>query len=184
MDNPIINTLKARKATRSISRETIPEEVILQLMEAIRLTPSCFNKQPWRFIFLESDKSREMGQQFLAPGNVPWASRAPLLVIGYARKEDDCVLPDGRAYYQFDVGMSVMNLMLAATHLELVARPMAGWDPAKIKELLELDDDDEPLIVIAVGLPSDDESHLADHYKGADRKPRTRKDASEIVKRR
>jgi len=183
MDNPILKILAARRATRSISRESLPENMVLELMEAIRMTPSCYNKQPWHFLFLQSQEGLAKGHQILSPGNHPWASRAPLLVIGYAKKKDDCMLPDGRAYYQFDVGMSVMNLMLSATHLGLVARPMAGWDPARVKELFKLEPDDEPIIVLAIGFPSDDESHLADYYKGADKKPRVRKEIMDIITR-
>jgi nitroreductase len=183
MDNPILDILGARKAGRSISGERLPDEVVQDLMEAIRMTPSCFNKQPWRYLFLESEDGLAKGHQILSKGNLPWASRAPLLVIAYAKRGDDCELPDGRAYYQFDVGMSAMDMMLCATHHGLVARPMAGWDSAKVKELFGLEAEDEPIVVIAVGKPSDDESHLADHYKGLDKKPRVRKDVSEIVRR-
>jgi nitroreductase len=183
MDNPILKILMARKATRSISRDSLPENLVAELMEAIRLTPSCYNMQPWRFLFLQSSEALTKGHQVLSAGNHPWASRAPLLVIGYAKKKDDCILPDGRAYYQFDVGMSVMNLMLSATHLGLVARPIAGWDPMKVKELFKLESEDEPIIVIVIGFPSDDESHLAERYKGADKRPRVRKDVSEIITR-
>jgi hypothetical protein len=37
--------------------------------------------------------------------------------------------------------------------------------------------------MIAVGRPSADESHLAEHYRGLDQKPRERKPAAEIVRR-
>lgn len=76
-----------------------------------------------------------------------------------------------------------MNLMLAATHHGLVARPMSGFEPEKIKERFELGADMQPLVMIAVGRPSDDESHLPERYKEMDKKPRQRKEAGEIVKR-
>ena len=183
MDNPILTLLNARKAGRSISRETLPESVITELIEAVRLTPSCSNNQPWRFLFLESPEALAKGHEALSASNRVWASRAPLLVVGYSRREDDCVSPDGRAYHQFDLGMSAMNLMLAATHYGLVARPMAGFEPEKIKERFELGADMQPLVMIAVGRPSDDESHLPERYKDRDKRPRERKEASEIVTR-
>lgn len=174
--------LGERHATRSISTEPLSEEQILALGEAARLAPSCFNKQPWRFLFLQSDEGREKGTRVLASGNQPWASRAPLLVIGYCREKNDCVLPE-RSYYHFDLGLSVMNMMLVATEMGLVARPMAGFDPTETKRLFELDDEDEPLVILAVGKPSEDEDHLPVHYKGLARKPRERKNLAEIVRR-
>jgi nitroreductase len=183
MNNSIIEILHARKATRSISQEPLPENIIVELIEAARLTPSCYNNQPWRFLFLESAEALAKGYDALSRGNRAWASRAPLLIVGYSRRDDDCILPDGRAYHEFDLGMSAMNLMMAATHQGLVARPMAGFDPEKIRHSFKLDPNAQPLVMIAVGLPLDDESHLSDRYKGIGEKPRQRKDASEIVQR-
>ncbi len=183
MNKAIIEFLKARHATRSISPEPLDDDTIDGLTEALHLTPSCFNNQPWRFLFLQSEAARDKGAQMLSDGNRPWASRAPLLVIGYTRKEDDCVLPDGRAYHQFDLGMAVMDLILAATERGLVARPMAGFDPGKARELFGLEVDQEPLVMLAIGKPSLDEDHLPDHVKGLAKNPRERKPASEIVTR-
>ncbi len=183
MENSVLNLLQDRLATRSIDVRPLPDPAVKQLMEAVRLTPSCFNNQPWRYLFLESEKSRSLGVEALSAGNRPWASRAPLLILGYSRKENDCVLP-GRVYHQFDLGMSAMNLMLAATYLGLVARPMAGFDPQKARELFSLSDQDEPLIMIAVGHPSKDETHLPDHYIGIGTKPRERKAAADTIERR
>jgi nitroreductase len=183
MDNPVLRLLHARRATRSISPEPLRADVIAELIEAARLTPSCYNNQPWRFLFLESQEARAKGHEALSAGNRTWAVRAPLLVVGYSRRDDDCVTADGRAYHEFDLGMSVMNLMMAATHHGLVARPMAGFDAETIKQEFNLDEAAQPLVMVAIGLPSEDENHLPDRYKGLDGKPRERKDASEIVTR-
>jgi nitroreductase len=180
--NPVIDLLEKRVAGRSINKEQLPSSMVDELIEAARLTPSCFNNQPWRFLFLQSEEARKKGYEVLAPGNQIWAGRAPLLVIAYAQRGNDCVINDGRAYYQFDMGMAVMSLMLAATVHGLTARPMAGFSPVKAKELFGLAPEDEPLVMLAIGRPSNDESFLPDHYKGLNQKPRERKSASEVVK--
>jgi nitroreductase len=179
----VIELLRRRIAGRSLSPEPLPEAVILDLLEAARLTPSCFNKQPWRFVFMESEQARRKGFPVLSSGNQPWAGRAPLLILGYSRADNDCQLKDGRAYHQFDLGMAAMNLMLCATEHGLAARPMAGFDPDAARKIFGLDPADQPLVMIAVGRPSADESHLAEHYRGLDQKPRERKPAAEIVRR-
>ena len=183
MSNPVIRILNDRIAGRSIATDPLDEPVVADLMEAARLSPSCFNNQPWRFLFLESDPARAKGVEALSAGNVPWAGTAPLLILGYTRAQDDCIIKDGRRYHQFDLGLSVMNILLAATYHGLTARPMAGFSPAKAKELFGLEEPDEPLIMIAVGKPSSDESHLPDHAKGKNDLPRERKDVSEIIRR-
>jgi nitroreductase len=180
MSNPVIELLEARRATRSILSDPLPEDVIDDLVESARLTPSCRNKQPWNYLFLASSEALEKGRRALAEGN-SWAARAPLLVVAHTREKDGCRIRDGRAYHQFDLGMSVMNVMLAATAHDLTARPMAGFDPGLLRELFDLPPDSQPLVMLAIGRPGDDNAdHLPDHFKGIEG-TRTRADASEIA---
>ena len=181
--NPIIQLLEARKASRSFSSKPLPPEALTEMAEAARLTPSCFNNQPWRFLFLESEPALEKGRHALTGGNRAWALKAPLLIIGYSRPQDDCRLKDGREYHQFDLGMSCMNIMLAATHQGLNARPLAGFDPEIIRTVFGLAPEYQPLVMIAVGYESSDESHLPANYRGLAGKPRLRKSVDEFLKR-
>lgn len=181
MESTVIGLLKNRHASRAISTRAIPADIVDELAEAARLTPSCFNKQPWRYIFMTGDDALAKGREMLTGANAVWASRAPLLIAAYSRKDDDCVTQDGRAYYQFDLGMSVMNVMLMATERGLTARPMAGFDPSGIINAFGLGEENEPLVMIAVGYPDEDESHLPEKMQGLGGKPRVRKDPGEIV---
>ena len=183
MKNQVVELLEKRLASRSFAADAIPKEIVDEIAEAARLTPSCYNKQPWRFMFLESPEALAKSNVFLVPGNAVWAGRAKLVVIGYSKAEDDCQLPDGREYHEFDLGLCVMNMILAATARGLVARPMAGFDPQKVREIFGLSETEKPLITVAFGYKSEDEAHLPDYYKGADSRPRERKPVSEIVKK-
>ena len=183
MNNSIIDILHKRLATRAISTETIPDDIVDELAEAVRLTPSCFNKQPWNYLFVLSDDGLRKAGQIFTGGNVKWAPRAPLIIIGYTRAEDDCRLEDGREYHQFDLGLAAMNLILAATEKNLVARPMAGFDPDKTRELFDIPEDFQPMITLALGYPSEDESHLPEYFQGKSNLPRVRKDLTEIVRK-
>jgi nitroreductase len=183
MKNVIVELLKDRVAGRAISAKPLSEQIRADLAQAARLTPSCFNNQPWRFVFFESDKSRADASEAFAPANRAWASVAPLIIVGYSRAKNDCQIKDGRDYHQFDLGMAVMNILLAATDHGLAARPMAGFRPALISELLGLDEADKPLVMIAVGHPDTDESNVPDMHKGKTAGGRERKPVDEIISR-
>ena len=183
MSNPVIGLLQKRKAGRSIDSKPVSEAIVDEIIEAARLTPSCYNKQPWNYILAISDEAREKAAEIFTGGNVQWAPRAPVIVIGYTKAEDDCQLPDGREYHHFDLGMSAMNIMLAATHHGLTARPMAGFDAEKTKQLFDIAKEYQPMIVIAIGYPSQDESQLPDYYRGADKKPRERKEGFQVARK-
>ncbi len=180
MSNPVVDLLHARIPGRSIAATPLDEAVTAELAQAVRLTPSCRNLQPWRFLFLQDEDGLARGRAALAEGNA-WAARAPLLVVASARREDDCHSPDGRDYYRFDLGLAVMNLMLAATARGLAARPMAGFDPEVVRDRFGLDPDVEPVVMVAIGLPSTDDDHLPEHHRGGHLEPRVRMPVDEIV---
>ncbi|MBN1809556.1 MAG: nitroreductase family protein [Planctomycetes bacterium] len=180
MPMPFIELLKARRASRAVSPDPLDEKTVSALVEAARFAPSCYNKQPWRYLFMTSPGALEKARSALAKGN-SWALAAPLLVAAYSKPSGDCVLPDGRSYHQFDVGMSVMNLMLQATELGLVARPMAGFKPQAVHDAFGLDPDDQVIIMIAVGRPGD-EASLPEKMRNLDDAPRQRLAPSQMAR--
>lgn len=60
MTHPIIKDLESRyTAKRYDSNKKISQEDMTTLMDAIRLTASSINSQPWKFIVLESDTAKQ-----------------------------------------------------------------------------------------------------------------------------
>ncbi|HDQ73523.1 MAG TPA: hypothetical protein ENN19_15720 [Chloroflexi bacterium] len=136
MDTQILKLLHERKATRAIAGRPVEEEKVEAILEAACLSASCSNNQPWRFILLDGDDPEALakGREALSGGNY-WAKTAPILIFGYSKADFDCQIGGGtREYYLFDLGMAVQNILLQATELDLVARPMAGFSPKKVRE--------------------------------------------------
>ncbi|MDF1546038.1 MAG: nitroreductase family protein, partial [bacterium] len=55
-----------RHSGRSYLEKAIPSDVIMKLSEIVRWTPSCANKQPWRFVFCRSGEERQKFNEALA----------------------------------------------------------------------------------------------------------------------
>jgi len=182
--SPVLQLLADRKASRALDPSPHPAELVAELVEAVRLTPSCRNNQPWRLTLLESPAARDAGAAALAPGNQVWAARAAVLAVLSARPADDCLTPGGLAYVGFDVGAASLALMLAATARGLVARPMAGFDADALRQAAGLAPEQEPWVVIALARPAADESFLPEGLRQLDDKPRQRKPTAEILARR
>lgn len=172
METSVIDLLNRRSAYRAISPRPIEEEKVRALMEAAQLSASCMNNQPWRFLVLDGPEALDRGRAALADGNY-WARTAPLLLIGFTREDLDCRPPDGRAYCLFDLGMAAQNILLQATELGLVARPMAGFTPGKVREAFQIPEDYTILVVIAVGYPGDLET-LNEKHREVSLAPRAR----------
>jgi len=59
MNHPIIDDLLWRHATKKYdARRQIPEKDLEILFEAMRLSASSINSQPWRFVVIESDEAK------------------------------------------------------------------------------------------------------------------------------
>ncbi|MDD2773398.1 MAG: nitroreductase family protein [Elusimicrobiales bacterium] len=126
--------LKERRSYRSLETAPVTDALIGELAQAAALMPSCFNNQPWRFVFARDPRVLEKLHGALSKGN-EWAKAAPLIVAVFGRKDSDCVLGD-REYYQFDIGLGTAGLVLRAWDLGLMAHPIAGYDPEAAAAIL------------------------------------------------
>ena len=53
--------IQKRRSTRSFKQVPVPDEMILEMLEAARLAPSASNTQPWRFVVVtEAEEKKEL----------------------------------------------------------------------------------------------------------------------------
>jgi nitroreductase len=151
----IKTTIEKRRAYRSFQHTEITPGIVKDLAECAQLAPSCFNNQPWRYIFVyEPDMLKKM-HAALSKGN-EWAQYASMIIAVLSKKDMDCLMKDGREYYAYDVGMATGFMILRATEMELVAHPIAGYDPVKVKEILNIPDEFSVITLVIVGKHSNE----------------------------
>jgi nitroreductase len=138
-----------RRAYRSLAPAQITEALIEDLADCAGLAPSCFNNQPWRYIFVDDAEILEKMKEALSKGN-EWAHAASMIIAVFSRRELDCLVK-GREYFLFDTGMATANMILRATELGLVAHPIAGFNEEKAKEILNLPGDMTLITLLIVG---------------------------------
>ena len=142
-----------RRAYRSLLPIKITNDLIYDLAECAQITASCFNNQPWRYIFVYDKDVLLKMHKTLSEGN-QWAKKASMIIVVLGRKEDDCIIRD-RFYYQFDIGMATCAIILRATELGLVAHPIAGYSPKKTREILGISENIDVITLVIVGKHSD-----------------------------
>jgi nitroreductase len=149
----ITDGIHARRAYRSLEPVEITKELVDDLATHAGLSASCFNNQPWRFVFVYDRAVLEKTWGALSKGN-KWAELASMIVAVFSRPEDDCRIGD-RVYNLFDVGMATATMILRATELGLVAHPIAGFSPKKVREILGIPDDYQVITLVNVGKKAD-----------------------------
>ncbi len=171
--------IEARRSTRAFVDRPVEPEKIERMIEAARWSPSCANRQPWRYVIVDrAAPSRPALEAALDPGNA-WAKRAPVLVVAAARRADGSVV-ENREYYLHDTGLATMSLLYRAVDQGLLVHPMAGWKEDAVRAALAMPGDAVPIAVVAVGYAGRHED-LDEATRRKDEKPRVRKEAGEIA---
>lgn len=145
----VLEAISKRRAYRSLAPAEITEDLIRDLARAAQLAPSCNNNQPARFVFIFDPEVLKEMHTALAKHN-DWAYAASMIIAVFSRKEDDCIIKE-REYHEFDCGQSAAFLILRATELGLVAHPIAGYSPAKTKDILGIPEEYQVITLIIVG---------------------------------
>ena len=144
--------IESRRAYRSLESVEISDDLIHDLAKSAGLSASCFNNQPWRFVFARDPKILRKLHGALTRGN-RWAKNASLIVAVFSSREDDCIIKD-REYHLFDTGMAVAFLILRATELGLVAHPIGGYNEDKVKEILGIPENIQVITLLNIGKKS------------------------------
>jgi len=146
---PVIKLIQERFSPRFYSDELVKEKDLSSIFEAARWAPSGHNHQPWYFYFAQKG-TRAYKELFstLNDYNQSWAKTAPLLILACAIQHNE----EGEnpfAYY--DLGASVISLILQAQSLGYYSRQIGLFDRKKVKKIFSLEKNLEPFIVIALG---------------------------------
>jgi nitroreductase len=171
----VSEAIHARRAYRSLEPVEITREIVEDLASHAQLSASCFNNQPWRYVFVYEREKLEELFEALSKGNA-WARQSSMIIAAFSKPDDDCQIRE-REYHQFDLGMATATLILRATELGLVAHPIAGFSPKKTREVLGIPDEYTVLTLIIVGKnmqelhPSLSESQKEAELKRPERNP-------------
>ncbi len=176
----VIQAIKKRRAFRSLKPVEINKKLVNDLAESAKLSPSCFNNQPWRFVFVFEPGILKKMHSALSTGN-EWAQSASMMIAVFSKKEDDCMIRD-REYHQFDLGMSVGFLILRAMELGLIAHPIAGFSPKKTREILGIPKEYQVITLVMIGKHTEEINPvLSDDQIKAEKKRPLRKRLKEFI---
>jgi nitroreductase len=172
-----------RHSVRTYKPEPLPEEQIVQCLEAARSAPSWRNSQCWRFIIVQDRSVIEQlaAQRIYGYPINNWLTSAPAVVVACADPRESGRHGD-LPYWAVDTAIAMENLVLAATALGLGTCWVAGFDEAAICRLLGIP---EPIRVVAytpLGFPADKESLMGRTVKTIARS-HARKPLAKIVHR-
>ena len=155
---PVDTLFLHRWSPRAFTAEPIPEAQLMTLLEAARWAPSCFNSQPWRFLYARRDTPQwDTFVGLLTPDNQAWARNASALVVvvsntlmkNPAGPSDTELVPSYT--HSFDAGAAWAQLGLQSTLSGLRAHGIIGIDMERARRELNVPDHFRIEAAIAIG---------------------------------
>lgn len=177
---PIESLLLSRWSPRAMSGEKVDPSDLHRLFEAARWAPSSYNEQEWRFLFANRETPQwKLFFDLLVEGNQAWCQQAGTLIVIVSAKN---FARNGKpnSAHTFDAGLATQNLLLQASAMGLVAHPMVGFNRSQARAVLEVPEDHEVEVMLAIGHPGDPQN-LPEGVRNMDLNPSGRHPQSEFV---
>ena len=160
MEN-VLDIIKNRRSIRNFEDREVPQEVLEQILEAVRWSPSWANTQCWEVIVVKDLEIKKKLQEAMGKGNPATRAivEAPIVVglcgklhsSGYYKGEVTTKFGD---WFMYDVGLATQSLCLTAHALGLGTVIAGLFDHDKAKEVLQIPEGIELVSLIPTGYPA------------------------------
>jgi len=150
----IFEKIISRRTIRKYVRKDVPEEILLKCVDAARLSPSGANRQPLKYIIVND---QELLKEVF--NTLSWAG----YLINYHPSEEEMpgayvvLLLDKNIQVDpgHDAGIAAMSVSMVAYDEGLGSCILGAVNREKLREILNVPDDLDIVLVIAIGYPAE-----------------------------
>jgi len=134
--------IASRRDARRYRPDPLPEAAVTRILDAGRLSGSAGNRQPWTFVVPTArERLDRISGTVFEPGNIHAAALVVAIVVS------------GKGPVRFDAGRAAQSMLLAAWNEGVSSCPNGITDAGRLREALELAEDEEVAIVLTFGMP-------------------------------
>ena len=158
----LMEIVKGRRSIRKYQDKEIPEDLLNQILESVRWSPSWANTQCWEVIVVKDPAIKEKlaGTLIKNPATKAVAQAPVVLVLCGKLKSsgyyNDKVTTKFGDWFMFDLGIAAQSICLTAYSLGLGTVIAGLFDHNKTKEILGVPVDHEVVAMIPLGYPAKD----------------------------
>jgi nitroreductase len=157
------DAMTARRQVREFADTPVDADVLRQVLEAGRRSPSAMNRQRWDFVVVTDQATKaELARSWRG---AHWTADAPVVIAVIAPEVDEEV---SKLSVEYDLGQAVTAMLLAATDLGLATGQSSSRDQDLVRSTLNLPTDRYCSKLLAVGHPAD---RALAPIKNPDRRP-------------
>lgn len=151
----VLEAIQKRKSIRSYLDKEIPQDVLLEVLEAARKAPSASNRQPWKFIIVQDKELKQqiMQASMLRNNLQPFIAEASVIIAGCATNISH-IMPNGVYSYPVDLAIALDHISLQAADLGLGTCWIGAFDQEKVKKILHIPDNVKVVCLMTLGYPA------------------------------
>jgi nitroreductase len=143
-----VEKIFSRRSIRKYKNESISDDIIQNILEAGRRSPSAANSQPWHFIVIRDQKAKEacsLGAYNLFTGD------ADFVVVGLYKPSEAMI----EKLTLMDVTIALQNMVIAAWVQGVGSCWIGAWNDAKLRDTLNLPADSKIVGLVTFGIPDE-----------------------------
>ena len=148
----VMEAIRTRRSIRKYKPDPVPDDILQDVLNAARLAPSAGNRQPWLFIVVRDPEVKERMKEVYG---AEWFYTAPVIIVACGYRDKAWTRSDGKNYMEVDVTIAMDHLILAAWEKGLGTCWIGAFDPQKAREVLEIPEDAEPVVMTPLGWPAE-----------------------------
>lgn len=155
----VMEVIRSRRSIRRYKKKPIPEDLLMEVLEAARLAPSGANRQFWKLIVVRDDERKK--------GLVPLCRDQKFIedCSAFIAAVDD----PNQKWFRVDVAIALDHLSLAAAEKGLGTCWIGAFDPEKVAEYLGVPKGFVVTVCMTLGYPAESPE------------PRPRKSLEELI---
>lgn len=158
----VIEAIRTRRSIRRFKTDEIPEDVLIDVLDAIRMAPSWANTQCWEIVLVRDRETKEkISEEVLAPKNPAkrGVAEAPVVVVALAREGvsgfyKNEPITDKGDWFMYDVGVAMQNLCLAAWERGLGTVHVGAMDAKRAEKILGVPEGVRVVALTPLGYPA------------------------------
>lgn len=156
----MLKQIENRRSIRKYLNKKVEKGKLVQLLESARLAPSGSKTQPWTFIIIESEDTKE--KLSIADHHQKWMMTAPIFIVCVAdircriSMETKVMLDESSPEPELkqiirDAAIAMEHILLEAEHLGLAICWTAWFEQDAVRPILNIPDDKYVCGIITLG---------------------------------
>lgn len=160
------DAIRERRSVRAYQSRAVPDDKLMNVLEAARLAPSAGNRQAWKFVVVKDAAKRKAIAR--AAASQYFVGEAPVVIAAVALQPDR-IMSCGVPSYAVDLAIAVDHMTLVAVDEGLGTCWIGAFSQQEVRQILNIPEQYKVVALLPLGFPADSPG------------PKLRKSLEEIV---